>query len=435
MSRSRLLWLALAVSTAAVGQDLSEAQRKANLESFEQVWSTVRDKHWDPKLGGIDWQAVHDQLRPKMEAARNMEAARDVLNDMVGRLHQTHFGIFSGEVYHDLDASQDQDPENGKDSDFDDAHPGIDVRILDGHAIVTEVEPGSPAAASGVKPGWELTRAGKTDIDPMVERVQKQMKDSSLLDLRLTRAVLARLSGRAGSRVHAEFLDGRDRKVSLELARTAPRGKIMRLGNLPSEPVWSEWRRIADMGYVRFNIFLDPEGLAKTMSEAIQGCRDCRGFIIDVRGNPGGIGGLAMGMAGWFTDKSGQQLGTQYMRGLALKYVIFPRPEPFRGPLAVLMDGCSASTSEIFAGGLKDIGRARLFGTRTAAAALPSVIERLPNGDGFQYAVANYISAGGKPLEGVGAIPDEEVRPTRRQLLEGKDPVLDAAIDWIRKQK
>jgi carboxyl-terminal processing protease len=103
--------------------------------------------------------------------------------------------------------------------------------------------------------------------------------------------------------------------------------------------------------------------------------------------------------------------------------------------LAVLVDGSSGSTAEILAGGLKDIGRARIFGTRSAGAALPSVIDRLPNGDGFQYAIANYISKGGKPLEGIGVIPDEEVRLTRRSLLEGRDAVLDAAIDWIGKQK
>jgi carboxyl-terminal processing protease len=64
-------------------------------------------------------------------------------------------------------------------------------------------------------------------------------------------------------------------------------------------------------------------------------------------------------------------------------------------------------------------------------AALPSIIERLPSGDGFQYAMANYISDGGEPLEGNGVIPDEEIRPTREQLLEGRDPVLEAAVRWI----
>ena len=99
------------------------------------------------------------------------------------------------------------------------------------------------------------------------------------------------------------------------------------------------------------------------------------------------------------------------------------------------MDGSSASTSEIFAGGLKDLGRARIFGTRSAAAALPSIIEKLPNGDGFQYAIANYVSEGGEALEANGVTPDVEVKLTRKALLAGHDAVVDAAVDWIKKQR
>ncbi len=420
LHRTGVLVLALAAATTAPGQPVTGA-----IEAFEHVWTTVRDKHWDPKLGGLDWQAVHDELRPKVEAARSPDAVREILNDMVGRLKQTHFGIFPADVYHDLDPAAEGE-----------ASPGIDLRILEGRAIVTAVDEGSPAAAKGVKPGWEILRVGNTETASVITRIQEQLKGSTLLDLRLSRSVLSRLKGNSGTTVSVKFLDGAGREVSIGLDRAAPRGKIVRLGNLPPSPAWSEWRRLPEnIGLLRFNIFLDPEGLAKTMEAAIKGCRDCRGFVIDLRGNPGGIGGLAMGVAGWFTAESGLQLGTEYLRGLTLNFVIFPRPEPFRGPLAVLVDGCSASTAEILAGGLKDIHRARLFGTRTAAAALPSVIERLPNGDGFQYAIANYISQGGKPLEGIGAIPDEEVRVTRRQLLEGKDPPLDAAVAWIQTQK
>jgi carboxyl-terminal processing protease len=124
-----------------------------------------------------------------------------------------------------------------------------------------------------------------------------------------------------------------------------------------------------------------------------------------------------------------------YLRGASIKFALFPRPEPFLGPLAILVDGCSASTSEILAGGLMDLKRAHIIGTRTAGAALPSLFAKLPNGDGFQYAIANYISEGGQPLEGIGVTPDEEVKLTRHQLLEGQDAPLDAAITWIRKQK
>jgi len=114
-----------------------------------------------------------------------------------------------------------------------------------------------------------------------------------------------------------------------------------------------------------------------------------------------------------------------------LRFVVNPRLPAFRGPLAILVDGSSASTSEIFAGGMQDLKRARVFGTRTAGAALPSFIEKLPNGDGFQTAAADYISEGGKRLEGLGVTPDVVVAPTRDSLLAGRDVALEAAVNWI----
>ena len=63
-----------------------------------------------------------------------------------------------------------------------------------------------------------------------------------------------------------------------------------------------------------------------------------------------------------------------------LNFVLNPRAGAYEGPLAVLVDEMSMSTSEILAGGLQDLGRAHVFGTRTPGAALPSVVERLPNG-------------------------------------------------------
>jgi carboxyl-terminal processing protease len=143
---------------------------------------------------------------------------------------------------------------------------------------------------------------------------------------------------------------------------------------------------------------------------------------------------MAMGLAGWFTSQTRPAPGHHVSAHASIKFAGFSAPEPFRGPLAILVDGCSASTSEIFAGGMQDLKRARVFGTHTAGAALPSMFTKLPNGDGFQYAIANYISEGGKPLEGVGVTPDQEVKLTRHQLLEGQDPVLDAAVSWIHGQ-
>ena len=314
--RVRLGVLALTIVSAGIASDLTPAQRQANIESFEYVWKTVRDRHWEARPGGLDWQAVHDELRPKVEKAATIEDARAVLSDMLGRLHQTHFGIFPAEVYEDFESPGATD-----------GQPGLDVRVLDGHAIVTAVEADSSAATHGVKPGWEIVSVDGRGLAPAIQRIQENVKESNLLDIRLNRMVLSRLNGPVGKAAHVQFLDGANRKVSLDLERVLPRGAVVKLGSFPPFYFWAESKKVRPaIGYVRFNAFFDPDTLSKTFAGAIKDCGDCSGFVIDLRGNPGGLGGLAMGVGGWFVDKSGLKLGTMLMKGVKLDFVLFPRP-------------------------------------------------------------------------------------------------------------
>jgi len=415
------------LAAAACAFALTPEQRRLNVDSFEYVWKTVRDKHWQTKPGGLDWQAVHDELRPAIEKADSMEAARAIMNDMVGRLHQTHFGIIPGELYSDLDGGQ------GKGSD---STTGLDVRVVGKQALVTSVAANSSAARSGVQPGWQILKIGDLDLEVVIAKFDETYAKSTLRDLVSRRAVMSKLEGKAGESVDVEFLDGRDQRVTKTIRQEKPKGTLAQFGYLYPAHVWFDSSKVGggNIGYVSFNMFLDPPRLMNLFAEAVQSCTKCDGFVIDLRGNPGGIGVMAMGMAGWFIDKPDQRLGTLYMRDTTLKFIVNPRVNTFAGRVAILVDGASASTSEILAGGMKDLGRARIFGTHTAAAALPSVFEMLPNGDGFQYAIANYISEGGKPLEGLGVTPDVETPVTRKALLEGKDPALDAAIAWIKER-
>ena len=422
--------LALILLSSPVFAQLTAEQKQANLASFETVWTTIRDKHWETNPGGLDWQAIHAEYRPRVEAAASTEAARAIMREMIGRLKQTHFAIFPAAVYQVLDADGSGD-----------GWPGFDTRVLGGHVIVTEVHQPQFSAflgsnpgvdASKIKPGWEILQANGADLAPLVAKLQT---DPAIHELQLERAVAARLSGQVGAVRSMVFADQNNARVSLDVKLLPPRGEFSGFGNLPPQLVWFESKKLGNTGYIRFNIFLDLVHVMQEFGDAVQQCAHCDGIVIDLRGNPGGIGAMAMGMAGWLVKQTGERLGVMYMRGATLNFFINPRAEAFEGPVAVLVDGSSASTSEIFAGGLKDLGRARIFGTRTAAAALPSVITRLPNGDGFQYAVANYISQGGKALEGNGVIPDVEVNLTREALLAGHDTVVDAALDWIRKQK
>jgi carboxyl-terminal processing protease len=190
------------------------------------------------------------------------------------------------------------------------------------------------------------------------------------------------------------------------------------------------------IGVIRFNIWLVP--LAEPFGQAVDALRDCRGMIVDLRGNPGGVGAMVMGLGGHFLDRQ-EALGIMRTRETVLRFVANPRwvgsagqpVEPFAGALAILIDRLSVSTSEIFAAGMQTVGRARLFGETTAGQALPAVLTRLPNGDVLMHVIADFTAPDGTRIEGRGAVPDVATPLTRAALLAGQDPAFDAAVRWI----
>ena len=189
------------------------------------------------------------------------------------------------------------------------------------------------------------------------------------------------------------------------------------------------------IGVIRFNIWMPV--LAAQFDAAVDSLRDADGIVLDLRGNFGGVGGMSMGIAGHFLDTT-RVIGVMRQRGVELRFVSNPRRvntrsqavRPYAGPLALVVDALSISTTEIFVGGLQAMGRARVFGSQTAGQALPAVTERLPNGDILYHAIADFLSPTGQPLEGAGVTPDVPVPLTRQALLAGGDPALDAAIHW-----
>ena len=106
-----------------------------------------------------------------------------------------------------------------------------------------------------------------------------------------------------------------------------------------------------------------------------------------------------------------------------------------RYPMAVLVSSGSASASEMFASGMQELGRVRVFGSRTAGASLPAQTLSLPNGDGLIYPTSLHVTESGKMIEGNGVTPDVEVALTREDLLAGRDRTLEVAIDWIHEQE
>jgi carboxyl-terminal processing protease len=402
-----------------------EDQRAQCVASFDYVWKRIRDTYWDPGLGGLDWGAARDELRPRVEQAGSRTDARRVIQDLIERLGRSHFAIIPGELYEEM-----QLPAGGGDWD---GTAGVEVRIVEGRALVTKVEPGSPAARAGVGPGWEVTRVGKRRVARLVQALRKQLRGSTRESWLPAAAVMDHLSGRVGQKVSAQFLDGRGRTVTCELELALRKGARYAFAYLPAGYVWLEARRLqGDVGYIAFNCFLDPSRLMPAFEAAVDSFKHAQGIVIDLRGNTGGIGGMAAGMAGWFVAEEDRCLATLLMRSDTLKVIVNPRLEAYEGRLVVLVDELSMSASEFLAGGLQGLGRACVVGSRSGGAALPSVIEKLPNGDGFQYAIGQCISSNGHGLEGVGVVPDVAAPTSRPALLCGRDPALEAALAWIR---
>jgi carboxyl-terminal processing protease len=426
--RAAALGLACGLAACAAAPSvpvLTPDERRLELESFDYVWSTVRDRHFDPSLGGLDWNAVRAELRPRVERAASRDEARDVLWDLVGRFEQSHFQILPAELYEPAAAGSSGEVAGTT---------GIDARVIEGLALVTRVTPASPADRAGVTPGWEIVRVDTRDIRRHLREVARKDASREYRDSVLSGALRGALAGPVGRAATIAFRDGRGAARSMTLDRVPHEGWNSRaVGHIPSVPVWIRSARIEGRtGYVAFNAFIDPGRMMPRFNEAITSFGDADGIVIDLRGNTGGLGDMIAGMAGWFIATKGVTLGTMVTRSGSLRLAVVPRPAPFAGPVAVLIDELSMSASEVLAQGLRDAGRARVFGRRSAGAVLASTVEKLPNGDGFQYPTARFEFPSGTVVEGAGVVPDEPVHPTRETLLSGRDAVLDAAVQWIR---
>ncbi len=449
ISSSRLIWLALwglvglwlgsgcASSSGGHSQHksaplLTEEQQALNIESFDLVWQTIADKHYDENLGGLDWPAIGDELRPQVAAAKTMPEARRPMQELLQRLEQSHFVIYPADIYDDAAATGDPSGIQRPSHSGRPGASGLDIRVLAGKALVTRVESESSAARLGLVPGWEILRIESVDLEPRIKKLAEVLAGETTAGLVMSRAVEARFAGDEGDTLSVVGLDAQGKERTVDLVLGPAPGTPFRMGNLPEVRVWTRQEILpGGIGYFSFNFFLDVMRVMGDYNQAMESFRELPGVIVDLRGNPGGLGAMAMGMAGWFVEEKGLRLGTMIMRTGEFNFVINTRANGYQGKVALLIDNLSGSTSEIFAGGLKDLGLARVFGMRSAGAALPSNIIKLPNGDGFQFAIANYISQGGEVLEGVGVEPDVVVQPTRESLLAEGDPILESAVQWL----
>ena len=407
--------------------------------TFDSAWTIIKRTHWDTTYNGVDWDRVRTELRPKAAAAQTTGELRSVMSDMVSRLRQSHFSIIPREA---SDGAPGASTGSASTSTRTGA-TGVTLRFVDNQLLVTQVEAGSPAERAGVRTGYVLQAVEGCLLAPRLARLPESLGERRVAFTSASVGMQA-LAGPVGDSVHATFIDGNGAVKTFALVREAEEGTLVRFGNLPPRIANLDWERRViggrTIGIIRWNIWMPI--LARQFDVAIDSLRSSDAILLDIRGNPGGVGGMAMGFAGHFLDST-HTIGVMKQRGTNdLRFVANPRlvnssnqrVQPFAGPLGLIVDEGSVSTSEIFAEGMQAMGRARVFGTQTTGQALPSIAERLPNGDILYHAIANFVSPTGKQIEGNGVVPDVEAGPTRKTLLEGKDTALDAALAWAASQ-
>jgi len=405
------------------------AQVSRGLETFDAAWTIIRDSHFDPKMNGVDWQAVRSELSPRAARARTEGELRDVIREMLGRLGLSHFALIpSG-----------RDPVAGADLSGD---PGFDVRLVGSNVIVTQVDAIGGGSAAGVRPGWKLISLDEFPVSELLARLPESMPER-LRQVEAWRLMETRLRGPQGSRISLMFDDG-NQSVGVSVQRRAEAGLPATVGNLPTMYVRvdADERRTprgATVGVIRFNVWMP--SVDAEVQRAMDRFRRADGIVIDLRGNPGGLAAMIMGISGHFLAER-KPLGTMKSREAELRFAANPRlvdaagqrVEPYAGPLAILVDSMTGSASECFAGGMQALGRARVFGQTSMGQALPAFFDKLPNGDVLIHATGDFVTANGTRLEGRGVIPDQVVPVAREDLLAGRDATLEAALTWLDKK-
>ncbi len=420
--------LAVSLSLASLCAHADELRAK---ETFAMVWERLQNSGFDSKQD-LDWPALKAAHQTDIEGAKDIDALRREITELLESLKASHLELIPSSAF----------PKDGEAPKSGNAELGLRLAIIDNNLMVERVVPGYPAASAGIGTGWRVEKIGGFDLRSvfMSKNTGETLKPRGLTVLQLTANAMVNAIA-PGTMLDLQLRDNEGELHTIALtARENTHAQTILLPNLPPLPLRFESHRLPVAGgcvlQVEYSQWAMPA--YDRLMQALREHGDCRGVIIDLRGNSGGLIASLSAVGGLFVDKPAS-LGTMITTGGDLKLTALPRVvdndgkdiRRFSGPLAILIDRGSASCSDMFAGGLQALGRARIFGDTSAGMALVSASIPLPSGDHLLYPTADFVDPNGHRIEGVGVIPDTPSPPTDRALRDGHDPAMEAALAWI----
>ena len=268
-----------------------------------------------------------------------------------------------------------------------------------------QVYQNSPAAEAGVKEGDILYKVNGRDV------TSEELSD-----------VVAEIRGEEGTTVELTVMRGSDlREVTMEVTRR----------KIAVETVSSEMKE-GNIGYIRITEFdkVTYDQFKAAIDEL--NAQEMKGLVIDLRSNPGGSLSTVVDMLDLLLPK-GIVVYTEDKNGKKEEYTS-DAEQAYDGPLAVLVNGYSASASEIFAGAIQDYKAGTIVGTTSYGKGIVQQLLPLSDGTCVKLTVSEYFTPNGRNIHGVGIETDVEIEYKADEENTEADNQLDAAIAEVKQQ-
>ena len=355
---------------------------------FDKTWKIISKEYYEPSLNHQDWSRWKTHYQGKI---KTQDDARVAIDTMIASLDEPYTRFMPKKDFEDLTTS------------ITSKIYGIGVNIYSnsGKLETFNVMPGTPAELAQLKQGDIISAVDGKDTNGMnVSEVAALVRgpENSVVELTILRD---------------------NKKINKKLKR-----KEIKIKTVKSSIVDNH------IGYIQIISFMSGS-TPNEFVEALENTQNTDALILDLRGNTGGLLDNAIFIADMFIDR-GTIVDIIYRNGYKKSIKAQEELLPMNKPLVVLVNGASASASEILSGALKDYHRATLVGRKTFGKGLVQKVVPLPNQTGVNITIARYLTPNGTDINKLGIKPDIEIGNDFDILIDSKHDIqLEKAKDIL----